>query len=294
IALEHHRPPVVHDNGDGDDERLLALLQHVDEVRIDRKRFRYPAQLLLRDLVRVLAEVRDGGFDRGHMNSFCRANRAFCARPGGAYLIVKAIVRTAAPLLSVGYAISLSAYSPAGRVAPVGSRPVTPYEYRPGSTSRMRASRPMRPPLRLHSSRSSCCNACTSCPASERGTAPATKLSSAGFVSDGLNERDDRWTLLRAALGCGPNVITQGMRIAFPAVGRTTSAPCNGASPSTALVTRTLTWKLSVRPGPRKNSFGRIVNSTAAAPSRATSTSRERRSLRTDTLCSWICCVVRQ
>src|SRR5207302_8823940 len=72
VSLEHTRVAVVHRNGDRDDERLFARLQHVDEVRIDREGLRDPAELRLRNVVWVLAEVRDGDFDGGHLRLlFC-------------------------------------------------------------------------------------------------------------------------------------------------------------------------------------------------------------------------------
>jgi hypothetical protein len=57
IALEGLDAPVVHCHGDRDDDRLLALLEDVDEIRVDREQRRDPAQLLLRQVVRILAEV---------------------------------------------------------------------------------------------------------------------------------------------------------------------------------------------------------------------------------------------
>ena len=48
------------------DDRLLALLQDRDQVRIDLEVSRDPVQLLLGDLERVLAEMGDRGLNGGH------------------------------------------------------------------------------------------------------------------------------------------------------------------------------------------------------------------------------------
>ena len=66
VALERLDGAVVHDDRHGDDDRLLALLQDRDQVRIDLERVRDPVELLLGDLERVLAEMGDGGRNGGH------------------------------------------------------------------------------------------------------------------------------------------------------------------------------------------------------------------------------------
>ena len=57
VALERLDAAVVHRHGHRDDDRLLALLQNVDEVRVDPEQLRDAAQLLLRDVVGVLAQM---------------------------------------------------------------------------------------------------------------------------------------------------------------------------------------------------------------------------------------------
>src|SRR5207244_1358319 len=74
VALEDLSLPVVHRNGNGNRQRLLAFLEDVDEVRVNREDLGDPAQLLARDLEGILAQVRDGGVDGRHFNSFFRAN----------------------------------------------------------------------------------------------------------------------------------------------------------------------------------------------------------------------------
>ena len=66
VALEDWTDAVVHDHGNRDDDRLLALLQDCDQVRVDLERVRDALKLLLGDLERVLAEMGDGGLDGGH------------------------------------------------------------------------------------------------------------------------------------------------------------------------------------------------------------------------------------
>jgi hypothetical protein len=52
--------------------------------------------------------MRDGRSDRGHVSSFFRANGDILGWAGGAYLIVKPIVRTVSGPASVPKATSLS------------------------------------------------------------------------------------------------------------------------------------------------------------------------------------------
>ena len=66
VAREDARRAVVHADRDGDLDRLLARAEDVDEVLVDLEGRRDAAQLLARDLERILAEVRDRGFDRRH------------------------------------------------------------------------------------------------------------------------------------------------------------------------------------------------------------------------------------
>ena len=53
------------------DDRLLALLQDLDQVRVDLEDVRDLAELLLGDLERVLAEMGDGGRNGGHEVTPC-------------------------------------------------------------------------------------------------------------------------------------------------------------------------------------------------------------------------------
>ena len=56
--VEKLRPlTVVQRHGDGDGDRLLALLEDVDEVRVDVEGRRDTAELLAGDLERVLEQV---------------------------------------------------------------------------------------------------------------------------------------------------------------------------------------------------------------------------------------------
>jgi hypothetical protein len=57
VALEGLNAAVVHRHGHRDDDRLLALLQNVDEVRVDPEQLRDAAQLLLGDVVGVLEQM---------------------------------------------------------------------------------------------------------------------------------------------------------------------------------------------------------------------------------------------
>ena len=56
-ALEHLDRPVVHRHGDRDLDGLLALREDADQVRVEREDLADSAELLLRQLERVLAEM---------------------------------------------------------------------------------------------------------------------------------------------------------------------------------------------------------------------------------------------
>jgi len=66
VALERLDRAVVHRHRDRDDDRLLALLQHVHQALVDVEDVGDAAQLLAGDLERVLAKVGNGRFDCGH------------------------------------------------------------------------------------------------------------------------------------------------------------------------------------------------------------------------------------
>ena len=64
IPLEDLDVAVVHRHGDGDGHRLLALREDVDDVLVDGERAGDVPELRLRDLVGVLAKMRDRFLDR--------------------------------------------------------------------------------------------------------------------------------------------------------------------------------------------------------------------------------------
>src|SRR5262245_10058028 len=207
------------------------------------------------------------------------------------YLIEIPMIRIVGGPASVPYASNLSWYEPVGSKAPVGSRPVTPKEYRPGRTSRSRASSPIRPPSGLHSSRSSRDSGRTSDVPASVGTEPATKVRSAGAASDGLNELEEIRTAARDGARRGPKRIVHGTRTSLLPSGVSRTAPSAAAVPSSLLATRARTRTRTVRPGPTQNRFGVTSKSRAAAPSRATRTAavtgrRRTETLRTSTTCS--------
>jgi hypothetical protein len=76
ITLEGPRRPVVHADRDRDLERLLALAEHGDEVLIDFEGRADAAELLARQLERILAQVRRCRYvNRSHVVApFLRAN----------------------------------------------------------------------------------------------------------------------------------------------------------------------------------------------------------------------------
>src|SRR5439155_26395509 len=110
IPLEHASRSVVHRDGYRNRKRLLALLQTIDEVWVNRECVRDLPQLGPRDLEGVLAKERDGRVDGGHVSSFFRANGNIFGfgRAGGAYLIVKPTVRIVGGPVPVANATNLS------------------------------------------------------------------------------------------------------------------------------------------------------------------------------------------
>src|SRR5439155_20080363 len=99
----------------------------------------------------------------------------------------------------------------------------------------------MRPPLELHNSRSRGESGRTSGAPAVRETDPATKLSSAGVASEGVNVRLDRRRDASDGGRLSPNRIAHGTRTSRPAIGVATTTPSAGASPATALVVRART-----------------------------------------------------
>ena len=75
VAAEDAHRAVVHRHRDRDLDRLLALLEDVDQVGVDRERLPDAAQLLARQLERVLAKMRRG-FGRGHRSLLLSTSRA--------------------------------------------------------------------------------------------------------------------------------------------------------------------------------------------------------------------------
>jgi hypothetical protein len=73
VALEDLRRPVVHADRNGDLDRFLARAEHAHEVVVDTEGRRDPSQLRLRDLERVLAQMRDRCVDRRHRMASIRS-----------------------------------------------------------------------------------------------------------------------------------------------------------------------------------------------------------------------------
>ena len=142
----------------------------------------------------------------------------------------------------------------------------------------------MRPPCVLHSSRSSRTSGKIAAAPATRGTEPATKLSSGGDVSDGLNACVVRRTAVRPGTSRGPKRIVHGTWISLPAAGVTTSRPSAAASPSGLPAVRTRTCTRIVRPDGSDTVDGLTENRSGAAPSCATTTCKDRISRRNDTL----------
>jgi hypothetical protein len=69
VAGEDVRRPVVHLGRDRDLDGLLAPREDVDQVVVDPERVADAAKLRLRDLERVLAQVRDGRFLQGRQGT---------------------------------------------------------------------------------------------------------------------------------------------------------------------------------------------------------------------------------
>ena len=108
IALERPHLAAVHRDRHRDDDRLLALLEDLDQVRVDLEDVRDLAELLLGKLERVLAEVGDGGFDGRHEGSFSRLAGENRREYTPLYLMLKATEARLGFPSPVGQAVSRS------------------------------------------------------------------------------------------------------------------------------------------------------------------------------------------
>src|ERR687895_238487 len=109
----HMASAVVHPRRDGDGHGLLALQEDVEHVLAHVDQTGDMPQLALGHLPRVLLQVRRRCLECGHERSFMR--KTVWTVEGG--------VPSSAP---TGCARSLRTYVPAGKILPLGPRPVRP------------------------------------------------------------------------------------------------------------------------------------------------------------------------
>ena len=150
VALEGVDRPVVHRHRDRDDDRLLALLEHVHQALVDVEDV-----ATRRSCSRAISNGFSRRWDSGRLD--CGSRTALSI---GVYLIAERD-RPARRGAAAGRA-SDQAHRVAPRFSrlPSGSRPVRPSVTRPGSRSRRRARRPSRLRPR-QSSTSSLARGCT-------------------------------------------------------------------------------------------------------------------------------------
>ena len=183
VALEDGHRAVVHRDGDRDLDGLLAPLEDVDQVRVDRERLADASQLLARDRVRILAQV---GWHLGRRHApppgwLARWRAGVYASDG----VSGSGSRRPRPRRGrpAGERRRAACRAPRASVPPRGPRPVSPNAYRPGRTSRSRASRPSRSPPRQSSTSSRETGRSWRRPARSR-TWPACTVRTAGARSD--------------------------------------------------------------------------------------------------------------
>ena len=111
VALERLDLAVVHHDRYRDDNRLLALLEDLDQVRVDVEDLRDLAELLLGKLERVLAQVGRRGFRQSSLRLLYRISRRKIGAEGPVtplYLMLKATEARLGLPSPVGQAVSRS------------------------------------------------------------------------------------------------------------------------------------------------------------------------------------------